>query len=318
MLRRFCLSTLLSIASLCAAPLAAAQPQVARILLPVGSGNQFDATARVLAESLRQVTGQSWIVENRAGAGGTMAAAEVARAKPDGLTLLLTTGGHATAAALYSKLSYDSVKDFTPISMVTQSTGFVLAVREEAPYKTAKDFINAARSQPGKISYGSFGVGNTTHVVGALFAKGANIDLLHVPYRSPVTDFLGGHVDSIFIGESVVQPLLKEGKVRALAISSSKRSATLPDVPTFDELGIKDADVPAWSGLLGPAGMQPATVQALNRALVEASKTPTYQANAKATMTHVVVSSPDDFAKVLDSQVKRFKAQLPPLGIRLD
>jgi len=197
-------------------------------------------------------------------------------------------------------------------------TGFVLAVREEAPYKTAKDFINAARSQPGKISYGSFGVGNTTHVVGALFAKGAGIDLLHVPYKSPVTDFLGGHVDSVFIGESVVQPLLKDGKVRALAISSSKRSATLPDVPTFDELGINDADVPAWSGLLGPAGMPPATVQALHRALVQASKTPTYQANAKATMTHVVVSSPEDFAKVLDSQVKRFKAQLPPLGIRLD
>jgi len=123
MLGRFWRSTLLAIASLCAAPLAMAQPQVARILLPVGNGNQFDATARVLAESLRQVTGQSWIIENRAGAGGTMAAAEVARSKPDGLTLLLTTGGHATAAALYSRLSYDSVKDFTPISMVTQSTG---------------------------------------------------------------------------------------------------------------------------------------------------------------------------------------------------
>lgn len=294
------------------------QEQVYKIVLPVGTGNQTDASARVLAEALRQVTGHSWIVDNKAGAGGTIASAEVARAKPDGHTLLMTTAGHTTAAALYSKLPYDSVKDFTPISLITRSSGFVLVVRTESPYKTARDFIEAARAKPGTISYGSFGIGNTTHVVGALFSKSAGIDLLHVPYRSPMSDFLGGQVDSVFIGDSLVTPLIQQGKVRALAISSSKRAATLPDVPTFDELGIKNADVPAWSGLLGPAGMSPASVQMIYKSLQAAIKTNTYQANAKALGSNVVLTSPDEFAKELESQVTRFKAQLPPLGIRLD
>lgn len=179
---KFCLTAALSLCCLLALPRASAQPPVARIVVPVGTGNQLDANARVLAESLRQVTGQTWIVENRAGGGGSIAASEVARAKPDGLTLLMTTAGHATAAALYPKLPYDSLKDFTPISLLTQSTGFVLVVRSGSPYRTAQDFISAARAQPGKISYGSAGIGNTTHVVGALFAKGAGVDLIHVPY----------------------------------------------------------------------------------------------------------------------------------------
>lgn len=307
----------LSVSCFFLAPHAAAQ-QVGRIYLPVGTGNQTDANARILAESLRQVTGHPWIVENRAGAGGTMAAAEVARAKPDGLTLLMTTAGHATAAALYSKLPYDSVKDFTPITMTSQSTGFVLVVRSDSPYKTAKDYLAGAKAQPGKVSYGSFGIGNTTHVVGALFGNGAGVDLLHVPYKSPVTDFLGGHGDSIFIGEAIVQPLLKDGKVRALAISSSKRSPTLPEVPTFNELGVQDADIPAWSGILGPAGIPPAQVQALYKSLVKASETKVYQDNVKATLANVLMMPPEEFAATLDSQVKRFKKQLPPLGIQLD
>lgn len=317
MFHRSCLAALMAMACALTAPCVSAQ-QVGRIVLPVGTGNQTDTNARVLAEALQQTTGQTWIVENRAGAGGSLAAAEVARAKPDGLTLLMTTAGHATAAALYTKLPYDSVKDFTAITMLSRSTGFVLVVREDSPYKTAKDYLDVARSQPGKISYGSFGVGNTTHVVGALFAKGAGVDLLHVPYKSPVADFLGGHVDSIFIGESIVQPLIKQGKVRPLAISSSTRSPTLPNVPTFNELGVHDADIPAWSGILGPAGMAPSRVQELYQAIVKASETKTYQDNAKANSSIVVMMTPAEFSKTLESQVARFKAQLPPLGIRLD
>jgi tripartite-type tricarboxylate transporter receptor subunit TctC len=311
------LALTLAMSSLLSAPGASAQ-QVGRIILPVGTGNQTDSNARVLAEALRQVTGQNWIVENRAGAGGSLAANDVARSKPDGLTLLMTTGGHATAAALYKKLPYDSVKDFTPITMLTKSTGFVLLVRSDSPYKTAKDFLDAARAQPGKVSFGSFGVGNTTHVVGALLAKGAGVDLLHVPYKSPVTDFLGGHVDAIFVGESIAQPLMQDGKVRALAISASTRSPTLPSVPTFNELGVSDADVPAWSGILGPAGIPPQQVDALYKAFVKASESKVFQDNAKAIKSIVVLMPPAEFAKTLESQVAQFKRQLPPLGIQLD
>lgn len=317
MSRRTCIAALVTIACALAAPGISAQ-QVGRIVLPVGTGNQTDTNARVLAEALQQTTGHTWIVDNRAGAGGSLAAAEVARAKPDGLTILMTTAGHATAAALYAKLPYDSVKDFTAITMLSRSTGFVLVVRADSPYNAAKDYLDAARKQPGKVSYGSFGVGNTTHVVGALFAKGAGVDLLHVPYKSPVADFLGGHVDSIFIGESIVQPLIKQGKVRALAISSSTRSPTLPAVPTFNELGVNDADIPAWAGILGPAGMSPARVQELHQAIVKASETKVYQDNAKANASILVMMPPAEFSKTLESQVARFKAQLPPLGIRLD
>ncbi|SPC18393.1 Bug family tripartite tricarboxylate transporter substrate binding protein [Cupriavidus taiwanensis] len=297
---------------------AVAQGQVVRIVVPIGVGNTFDTSARVLAEALRKVTGQSFIVDNKPGGGGIVGTAEVARAKPDGLTLLYTTAGHATNAALHAKLQYDSIKDFTPISMITQSTGFVMLVRAESPYKTARDLIAAAKAKPGMVSYGSFGIGNTTHVVGALFAKGAGIQMLHVPYRSPVSDFLGGQVDAIFIGESTAIPLLKDGRVRALAISAPKRSATLPEVPTFDELGVKGADVPAWSGLLAPAGTPPETVKKLYGALQQAVQTPEFQANLKANAGTVVLMNPDAFAKELASEVSRFKAQLPPLGIKLE
>ncbi|MCO4888449.1 tripartite tricarboxylate transporter substrate binding protein [Cupriavidus sp. WGtm5] len=301
-----------------AANAAMAQGQVVRIVVPIGVGNSFDTSARVLAEALRKATGQSYIVDNRPGGGGIVGTAEVARAKPDGLTLLYTTAGHATNAALHAKLQYDSIKSFTPISMITQSSGFVLLVRADSPFRTVRDLIAAAKSKPGSVSFGSFGIGNTTHVVGALFARGAGVQMLHVPYRSPVSDFLGGQVDSIFIGESTAMPLLKDGKVRALAISASKRSPTLPDVPTFEEVGVKGADVPAWSGLLGPAGMSPESVKKLYAALQQAVKTPEFQASLKINAANVVLMAPDQFAKELESEVVRFKTQLPSLGIQME
>jgi tripartite-type tricarboxylate transporter receptor subunit TctC len=293
-----------------------AQPDLIRIIVPIGPGNPFDTSARAFAEGLAKVSGKSVIVENKSGAGGRIATAEVAKAKPDGTVLLFTTAGHATNAGLYANLPYDPVKDFTPITIVSKSSGFVLLVPSSSPYKTIQELIAAAKAQPDRLSYGSFGNGNTTHVIAAMFARAANIKLIHVPYQSPLNDLLGGHLNMLFMGASTVLPLLGDGRVRALAISSEERDPDFPGVPTFRELGLKDVDVPAWSGLLAPAGMPAEKAQALFAQAAEAVKQTAYQNNLKISKAKVVLSSPQEFRKSLDADVARFRKELPELGIK--
>jgi tripartite-type tricarboxylate transporter receptor subunit TctC len=297
---------------------ALAQADVIRIVVPIGAGNPFDTGARALADGLAKVTGKSVIVDNKPGAGGRIGTAEVARAKPDGMTLLYTSAGHATNAGLYTNLTYDPVKDFTPITIVGKSSGFVLLVQADAPYKTIQELIAAARAKPEQISYGSFGNGNTTHIIGAMFARAADLKLLHVPYKSPLPDFLGGHVNMVFMGTSTAIPLIKEGRVRALAVSSEEPDPDLPGVPTFRQLGYKDVDVPAWSGMLAPRGMPEDKAQALYKQIAEAVKQPAYQDNLKLTKGRVVLSTPQDFKRQLEGEVARFKKELPELGIKGD
>jgi len=295
-----------------------AQADVIRIVVPIGAGNPFDTGARALAEGLAKVTGKSVIVDNKPGAGGRIGSAEVARAKPDGLTLLYTTAGHATNAGLYSNLTYDPIKDFTPITTVSKSSGFVLLVQKDSPFKTIQDLIAAAKAKPDEISYGSFGNGNTTHIIAAMFARAANLKLIHVPYKSPLPDFLGGHVNMVFMGTSTAIPLLKDGRVRALAVSSDAPDPDLPGVPTFKQLGYKDVEVPAWSGLLAPAGMPDDKALALYQQVGEAVKQKAYQDNLKLTQGKVVMTKPADFKKQLEAEVARFKKELPELGIKGD
>jgi len=293
--------------------------EVVRLVVPFAAGNALDAAARALAENLAHTLKRQVIVDNKPGAGGVIGTAEVARAKPDGSVLLFTTGGHTTSAVLYTKLPYNVLKDFTPITQITVSPGFVLLVRADSPYQTMEQLLQAARAKPGTISYGSWGMGNTTHLLGELFDRSAGVKLVHVPYKgSPLTDFLGGHVDLTWLGTSLALPLIQEGKVRALAISHDQRAASLLDVPTLTELGIKGVDIPAWSGLLGPAGMSPALAQSLQRAVVAAVARPEYLAAVKIFNTTLVTSTPEQFAAYLDSEVRRYRAQIGPLNIQLD
>lgn len=291
---------------------------VVRIVVPIGAGNPFDSSARALAEALSRVIGKSVIVDNKAGAGGRIGTAEVAKAKPDGNTLLFTTAGHATNAGLYEKLGYDPVKDFTPITITTASSGFVMMVRADSSYKSVADVVKAARETPGKVSYGSFGNGNTTHVIGAMFARSARVDLIHAPYRSPVNDFLGGHVDMVFMGTSTAIPLIKGGRARPIAISSEKRDPDLPDVPTFAELGYQDVSVPAWSAFLAPGGMSPQATQKLFEQISQAVKSASYQETLKITGAKVILMPPAEFSKYLAADVARFRKVLPELGIKGD
>ena len=172
---------------------AVAQTDVTRIIVPIGPGNPFDSSARVFAEALSKVSGKSVVVENKAGAGGRIATSEVAKAKPDGSVLLFTTAGHATNAGLYSNLPYDPVKDFTPICMITRSSGFALLVQANLSLKSIQDLISKAKSEPDSPGNGSFGNSNTTHVIGAKFSRAADVKVVHVSYKFPVTVFWGSH-----------------------------------------------------------------------------------------------------------------------------
>lgn len=301
------------------APSHPASNQVIRLVTPFNAGNPLDANLRLLAEALRQTTGRNYIVDNKPGAGGIIAASEVARAKPDGSVLLFTTGGHNTAAALYKKLPFDVSKDFTAISLLTRSPGFVLLVRSDSRFKSLADVLKEAKSRPGAVSYASWGVGNTTHLVGALLEKSTNTSMLHVPYKgSPLQDLLGGQFDMTWLGSSLALPLIQERKVRALAITADKRWSALPDVPTLLELGIKDVDVPAWAGIYAPAGMDATVSQRIYADIATAVKQPEYQANAKALGSDVIATSPREFDAYTKAELSHFMKILPPLGISLD
>lgn len=315
------LTRILALSTLIAAlapGLAIAQSDVIRLIIPFGTGNPFDVGTRALAESLSKVNGKPVIVENKPGAGGRIATDFVAKAKPDGTVFLYTTAGHATNAGLYANLPYDAIKDFTPVTLVSKSSGFVLLVPANSPYKTIQDLIAAAKAQPGRLSYGSFGIGNTTHVVAAMFARSAGLKLIHVPHQSPVNDLMGGHLDMLFMGASTVLPLLPSGKVRPLAISSEERDPDFPNIPTFRELGLKEVDVPAWSGLLAPAGFPEDKALAMYAQIVEASKQRAYQDNVRTSRALTVLAKPQDFRKQLEAEVTRFRKELPELGIKGD
>ena len=232
--------------TIAAAPVrtASAQDGTLRIVVPFGAGSGTDNTMRVFAEAFRTATGRSVIVDNKPGGGTTIGSLEVSRAKPDGNTVLYTTGGHTTNAVLMRKLPYDPVDGFTAITLLSRSQGFGLIVSGNSPFRTMDQFLAEARANPGKLTYGSSGVGNTTHVVGELFRRSARVDLTHVPYKTtPIADAMAGVIDSFFVSPSLIVPHLQSGKLRALGTSSARRIPLLPDVPAFAEHGI-EADIP--------------------------------------------------------------------------
>lgn len=296
-------------------------PSLIRIVLPFTAGGSLDNTVRVLAAGLAQATQKTVIVDNKAGAAGVIGSSEVVRSKPDGATLLFTTGGHTVTPVLQAKLPYDADKDFTPITSVFRASGFLLLVPADSPHQSVADVVSQAKARPGEITYASAGVGNTTHLVGALFAQAAGIDLIHAPYRGAgpiMQDLLGGVVAMTFLGTSIAKPYIDGGRLRALAISGDQRDPEFPDVPSFSELGFAGVDVPAWGGVFGPAGMPPELVEALYGAVVAATARPEFVEEIKRIGAVTETSPPAQFDAYVRSELARYRAILPPLGIELD
>jgi len=305
-----------------AAPLATANvqlPEPLRIVMPFAAGGALDGMARLFAETYRQKTGHNCIVENKPGASTTIGAAEVSRSKPDGSVLLWTTGGHLTSGVLMKKLPYHPIGGFTPLTMVYTTDGFALLHRANGPFNSVADVIAAAKKDPGKISYASAGNGNTTHVVGALFAKSAGIELIHVPYKNaPFADLISGAVDITFIATSSVLQYIESQRLRALAITGTRRAEALPEVPTLAELGIPGVDVPVWIGLLAPPKMPSSVLGALYKRVGTTLSDPSFQAKMLGFGNKVSGMPSKQFGAYLANEMARYQRMLPPLGIEMD
>ena len=239
-----------------------------RIVVPFPPGGSTDLLARRIGEKLAAVWGQPVVVENRAGAGGTVGADYVAKSAPDGHTLLMgVTGSNAIAGALYPKLPYDVVKDFAPVSLVVSSPLVLVRNPGFAP-KTVQELVATAQAKPGSISYGSPGNGTSMHLTGEMFKLSAKVSMLHIPYRGSagaLSDLMGGQIDTMFGDFLVVWPQLEAGKLQPIAVTSKTRHKMLPNVPTIAESGYPGFEALSWQGLFAPAATPPAVVEQLNR-----------------------------------------------------
>lgn len=228
-----------------------------RLIIPFSAGGAADVPGRILAQRLTESFKQQMVVENRPGAGSTIGAEAAAKAQPDGYTLFLISNTHFVSAALHKKLSYDALNDYTPISQITNAPN-VLVVHPSLPAKSIKEIIALAKARPNQIDYASSGNGSTQHLTGALFTRMAGIQMTHVPYRGSgpaTTDLLAGQVTVGFPGIAGMLPHIKAGKLRALGVTSAKRSLELPDVPTIAEAGVPGYAMVAWFGIAAPKGM---------------------------------------------------------------
>jgi tripartite-type tricarboxylate transporter receptor subunit TctC len=226
-----------------------------KAIIPFGAGSATDVVPRLVFDRLAAELGQPIVIENRTGAGGTLGTAAVAKADPDGYTILAHSSALTIAPAIYPNLSYDAAKDLSSVLMIGTSAN-VMIIPATRPWKTVQDFITEAKAKPGSISFGSVGIGSATHISAEKFRLAAGIEATHVPYRGGsevITDILGGRIDFYFCPLSTALPLIRDGQVRVLVVSTPKRVADLPDVPTPDEAGLKGADTEIWYGVFVPA-----------------------------------------------------------------
>lgn len=272
-------------------------------------GGNADTIARILGAELSQQLGQPVVVESKAGAGGTIAAGAVARAAADGYTLLLATGAHAIAAAVYEKLPYDTDKAFEPVSALT-SFPFLILVNTVNKHASLRDLLAQARAEPEKLNFGSAGVGTGQHMTGELLAVGAGVKLTHVPYRgesAALTAVLGNETDFVLVAPTTAIGHIKSGKLRALATSGAARWPGLPDVPTVAEQGVADFDVRSWTALLAPAATPPAVVGRLNAAVLAALKKDAVRTKLEeATGGDIRGSTPDELRAAIHADIQRW------------
>lgn len=290
-----------------------------RVVVPFPAGSATDTITRVLAQSVSQSIGQTVVVENKAGADGAIAAGEVAKAAPDGYTLLMATNSPMSAVpAMKKNPPYDPVADFTPITDVGRYTFFIV-VHPSVPAKTLKELIDHARANPGKVNYAT---GNTTGIVStAFFASLAKIDLVHVPYKGEpqaLTDLVAGRVQLMFCSSGTSMPQIREGKLRPIVTTLAKRTHLLPELPTIAEAGMPEFSITSWAGLFGPAKMPAAVVERLNKEFVVAMGRSDVQAAMEKQAFALSPSSPRELAAFVKEQMESYRRILRAAGVEPD
>ena len=293
-----------------------------KLVVGFAPGGSTDIVARIVAQKLGERLGQTVVVENKAGAGGTIGADMTAKAPPDGYTLTLgTTSTHAIAAGAYSKLPYDPVKDFSQISLVA-ITPYLLVTSTKVQAQKLPEFITLARSQGGKMNYGSAGQGTATHLAMEMLKDAAKFDMQHIPYKSNADSdraILAGDVDAVFGSMPALLQNAKAGKVRPIAVGTATRSPALPEIPTVAEQGYPGFEAALWLGIMGPAGMPKAVVDRLHRELVAIVATPEFKTAMDANGAEPVSSAtPEAFRTMLAEQVDKYVKITRQVGIKLD
>jgi tripartite-type tricarboxylate transporter receptor subunit TctC len=292
-----------------------------KLVVPFGPGGPTDVSARIVAQVVQSGLGPSVVIENRPGAGGAIGTKSVANAEPDGATLLIGTSATlGVVPALMKNPGYDPIKSFAPVAKVADST-LVLVVPATFPANSVQEFVAYAKANPGRLSFASAGVGNQTQLLAELFKSKAGLDIVHVPYKSGaemVTAILGEQVQMAFPDVSILIPLIREGKLKALAVTSASRHPQLPDVPTMIESGIPDYIMTFWSGVVAPAGVPADIVNRLNTAINDGLTSASVRENLAKVGSQASPGTPQEFADFIAAETKKWSAVAKMAGISLD
>ena len=298
----------------------AAEPNFYRLVVPHAPGSAADGHARLLSDRLAKVLGKPVVVENIPGAGGIKGVQEIVRAPKDGYTFGLTTSNIVITPSLYEKMPYDLLKDVTPISIIAVDS-FLLVVNPAFPAHSIKELIALAKSQPDKLNYASPGSGTVPHLVAELFCTEAGVKITHVPYKGGsqiITDVIGGHVEMTFLTPGQCLQLVKAGKLRALGVSSLKRSPALPDVPTIAEAGVPNYSYVGWIAVIGPANLPQAIVKKLNGAVLEVLKLKEIREAFAAQSSEVWGTTPEEAARIFETDLAKNAKLVKQSGAKLD
>ena len=320
--RQLCRDALLScmLGITATAALAQAYPnKPIKLIVPFAPGGFTDVVARILGQKLSISLGQPFVIENKAGAGSTIGTDFVAKAAPDGYTLVMVSTTHVISPAIYAKLPYDPIKSFTPVSKLVDSA-YVLMVNPKVPVNSVADYIALAKAQPDKIHYASSGNGSSQHLMGGMFAAMTGTKLIHVPYKGSsgaASDLVAGVVESSFAGVPNAMAQVPAGRLKALAVTTAKRIPQLPDVPTMQEAGVPGYEASVWLGLLAPAGTPKEIVARLNAEIAKVMSAPDTKKELYAAGVESDISSPEALASLMSREMERWGKVIKDAGISM-
>ena len=315
--------TLASIAAVAGVPaLAQTYPaKPVRMIVPFPAGGATDIVARLIAQKLGEAFGQQVIVDNRGGAAGTIGSDLAAKAPPDGYTILIgTSSTHAIAQSLYAKLPYDSIRDFAPVAGIATAT-IVLSAHPSVPAKNVKELIALAKAKPDALSFASSGSGGVSHLVGEMFKAQAGVQMLHVPYKGDapaLADLVGGQVSLEFGTALSFLPYIQSGRLKALAVTSLKRSQIMPDVPTVAESGLKGFEALQWFGVFAPAGARAEVIARLHDETVKILRTADMRERLTKLASEVMANTPEEFAAFQRAEIAKWAKVVKASGARID